>query len=292
VRALSALRALRTTGLIVLLLLAACAHRNEAPDVQVNNPWQKKAESLARSGLGAMDRGQWSVAGMMFERSLQAATLASDDQLIALGWYNLGRARASAGNTDSARHAYLQAFRQADAAGDAVNSRRAGLAIAMLNQTTHEGENQPDTDVLLDIPVTFPVDIHLAAARLAMLRGQKAAARESYARVLAMAGKDRSSLLYAARAHLGLAELEYQAVSRQAVSSQAVARQSDPQPENAAAWLHLNKAMDLLSRAGQPRLMLQAVNLAANLETDAGRRLAWQQRAEALRSALHKASAD
>jgi len=287
-----AFKALRATGLIVLLLLAACAHRSEAPSVQVNNPWQKKAESLARSGLGAMDRGQWSVAGMMFERSLQAATLASDDQLIALGWYNLGRARASAGNIASARHAYLQAVRQADAAGDAVNSRRAGLALAMLNQAMPGGENQPHVDALLDVPAAFPVDIHLAAARLAMLRGQAGAAREFYARVLGMAGKDRAGLLYAARAHLGLAELESQAVSRQTVAPQAVSRQTDSQSGNAAAWLHLNRAMDLLGRAGQPRLMLQAVNLAADLETDTRSRLAWQQRAEALRSALHKASVD
>ncbi|MDQ6965575.1 MAG: hypothetical protein Q9M23_01475, partial [Mariprofundaceae bacterium] len=251
-------------------------------DVQVNNPWQKKAESLTRSGLGAMDKGQWSVAGMMFERSLQAATLASDDQLIALGWYNLGRARASAGNLALARRAYLQAVRQADSTDDAVNSRRAGLAIAMLNQALPGGKNQPFADALLDVPATFPIDIHLAAARLAMLRGQAGMARESYARVLGMAGKDRSGLLYAARAHLGLAELEYQTFFRQANS----------QRENAAAWQNLNKAMDLLSRAGQPRLMLQVVNLAVALETDADRRLAWQQRAEALRRALHTASAD
>jgi len=272
----------RLFGLIALLLLAACAHRVDAPQQQVNNPWQKQAESLARTGLGAMDREQWSVAGMMFEKSLQAATLANDDQLIALGWYNLGRARASAGHTSTARHAYLQAVRQADAAGDAVNSRRAGLALAMLNQSTQHGEGLPHADDLLEVPADFPVDVHLAAARLAMLRGEAGVARQAYDRVLGMAGKDRSGLLYAARAHLGMAELEYQLVSRQA----------DAQGGSSAAWLHLNKAMQLLNRAGQPRLMLQAVNLAAVLETDAARRLAWQQRAEALRSALQAASGD
>jgi len=262
---------MRLAVLLVLLALSACASRMPAPEVQVNNPWQANAESLARSGVDAMEREKWGFARVMFERSLQAATLAGDEKLMALGHYNLGRAQTAGGDAAAARQSYRQAIRQADSAGDAVNARRAALALAMLE----DGDAQA-SEAQLDVPVAFPIDIHLAAARLAVLRGRENAARQSYARVLGMAGKDRNGLLYAARAHLGMAELEYAA---------------DSQGGNAAAWAHLNTSLGLLRRAGQPRLMLQAVKLAAKLESEPVRRQMWQQRARALENILQRSAA-
>jgi len=249
---------------LLLLLLSACAPRQVVVEEPVTNPWTVRAESLAHSGVDAMGREQWDRARMLFERSLQAATLAGDERLVALAWYNIGRARASAGDDSAASQAFQQAIGQAEGAGDAVNSRRASLALALLSDTaTPKGD-----DTMLDVPAVYPIDIHLAAARLAALRGYDARARAAYERVLDMAGKDRAGRLYAARAHLGLAELE----------------RVDNAP---AAQQQLARVMDILHRAGQPRLMLQALMLVAELEDDPARRLQWQQRAERLRSALH-----
>lgn len=250
--------------LLLLLLLSACAPRQAVVEEPVINPWKVRAESLAHSGVDAMGREQWDRARMMFERSLQAATLAGNERLVALAWYNIGRARASAGDEPEARHAFQQAIGQADSTGDAVNSRRASLALALLSG----GVSTAEDDAMLDVPVGYPIDIHLAAARLAALRGHDARARAAYARVLDMAGKDRAGRLYAARAHLGLAGLERVA-------------------NVPAAQRQLTRAMDILQRAGQPRLMLQALMLAAELEDDPARRQQWQRRAGQLRAALH-----
>lgn len=262
---------MRVCTLIVLLLVSACASGHAPVSPLVSNPWQVKAESLARSGVAAMEREEWGTARTMFERSLQAATLVGDEHLMALGWYNLGRSYAAGGDLRAAHRSYQQGKRQAEAAGDAVNSKRAALALALL-----ENDGRQAADDLLHVPVAFPIDVHLAAARLGMLRDRSDAARQAYARVLDMAGKDRNGLLYAARSHLGMAELEY-ATDRHATH---------------AVWPHLNAAMELLRRAGQPRLMLQAVNLAVKLEDKVPERQRWEQRAADLQRALQTAHSD
>lgn len=256
---------MRFLAVVCMMLLSACAPRHAPEQPRVDNPWQMKAESLARSGVAAMDRERWGLARSMFERSLQAATLAGDRQLMALDWYNLGRAKAAGGDVDAARRAYERAAEQAGESGDAVNEMRASLALALL-----QSGDIPNPGGMPEVPAAYPIDIHLAAARLAALRGRADAARRAYAQVLGKAGKDRTGLLYAARAHLGLAELE----------------------AGGDAWPHLNAAMALLRRAGQPHLMLRALHLAASLETDAERRRAWEQRQEMLRKALDASHAE
>jgi tetratricopeptide (TPR) repeat protein len=261
--------------LIVLLLMTSCAARHESPQVQATNPYQVRAEGLARSGVDALGREQWERAQMLFEKSLQAATLADNQRLMSLAWYNLGRARAAGGDINQARQAFIQAIRQADEAQDAVSRQRAGLALALLDGPASPAGNEPASIDLLRVPDAFPVDVHLAAARLAYLKHQPELARHAYGRVLEKAGQDRSGLTYAARAHLGLTQL----VREQAAKDGA---------GDDAAWKHLNQALDLLRRSGEPRLMLKALYLAAEMEANPVRRQQWLQRAKAVQQALQK----
>jgi len=260
---------------LFLLLLSACVGRHEPQQAEVTNPYQVRAEGLARSGVDALGREQWKRAHMLFEKSLQAATLADDQRLISLAWYNLGRARGAGGNAEEARAAFLQAMRQADEAQDAISRQRAGLALALLDEHDPAAGKVPAGADLLRVPDSFPVDVHLAAARLAYLKHQPELARHAYGRVLEMAGQDRSGLTYAARAHLGLSELARDQAALDGSSEDA-------------AWKHLNQALDFLHRSGEPRLMLKALNLAADFETNPARRQQWLQRGKAVQQALQK----
>ncbi len=268
---------MRALGLIILLFMAACAARHDLPQTQVTNPYQARAEALARSGVDALGREQWKRAQMLFGKSLQAATLADNASLISLVWYNLGRARAGDGNTSGAQAAYAQSIRQAGNAQDTVSRQRAYLALALLDGRNLAQSKESASDDLLRVPDSFPIDVHLAAARLACLRHKSELARHAYGRVLAKAGQDRSGLIYAARAHLGLARL----LSADGGHDSAVDAQQ-----------HLERAFKLIYRAGEPRLILQALNLAAEMEADPARRAQWLQRAEAVQQALHKAHAE
>jgi len=263
----------------MLLLMTACAAKHELPQTQVTNPYMARAEGLARAGVHALDREQWNRAQMLFEKSLQAATLADDQRLISLAWYNLGRAQAVRGDMKAARTAFQQAIRQADAIQDRVSMKRAGLALALLDERDLSEPKAPAGDDLLRVPDSFPIDVHLAAARLAETRHQSEQAQRAYGRVLEMAGQDRSGLTYAARAHLGLVELAHSQTA------------SDEVAKN-LAWKHLNQAIGLLRRTGGPRLMLKALNLAAEMETDPARQQQWQQRASAVQQALQKARSE
>jgi len=269
----------RALGLIILLLMTACAAKHELPQTQVTNPYQTRAEGLARAGVHALDREQWVRAQMLFEKSLQAATLADDQRLMSLALYNLGRAQAVRGDAKAARTAFQQAIQQADVIQDRVSMKRAGLALALLDERDLSVPKNSGNGELLRVPDSFPIDVHLAAARLAEIRHQSELAQHAYGRVLEMAGQDRSGLIYAARAHLGLVEL----ARSEAGPGEAV---------KGSAWKHLNQAISLLRHAGGPRLMLQALNLAAEMESEPVRRQQWQQRAAAVRQALQKARSE
>jgi len=262
-------------GLMILLLVTACAAKHELPQTQVTNPYQVRAEGLARAGVDALDREQWNRAQTLFEKSLQAATLADDQRLMSLAWYNLGRARAVKGDAEAARTAFQQAILQADAIQDVVSMKRAALALALLEERGPSENKEPASTDLLRVPDSYPIDIHLAAARLADIRQEYRLAQYAYGRVLEMAGQDRSGLTYAARAHLGLVES-----ARSEAAPDGLVKDS--------AWRHLNQAIGLLRRVGRPRLMLHALNLAAEMETDPARRQQWQQRAAAVQQALLK----
>jgi len=270
---------MKALGLIMLLLMTACAAKHELPPQPVTNPYQARAEGLARAGVDALDREQWSRAQALFEKSLQAATLADDQGLMSLALYNLGRAQAVRGDVKAARTAFQQAIKQADATHDAVSMRRAALALALLEEQGSSENKELASADLLRVPDSFPIDVHLAAARLAEIRHQSDLAEHAYGRVLEMAGRDRSGLTYAARAHLGLVDL-----ARSEAGPDGVVKDS--------AWRHLNQAIGLLRRVGGPRLMLQALNLAAEMEADPARRQQWQERAAAVQQALHKAHSE
>jgi tetratricopeptide (TPR) repeat protein len=264
-------------SVLILMLLTACAAHRETVRESIPNPWQSKAEDLTRSGVNALDKGQWKNAQGLFEQSLQAATLTDDEQLMSLDWYNLGQAHVAGGNGQAARAAYRQAILLADGVKDAVGRQRAALALALLEEGAAVQDKAEDVSadaVLLKVPDYFPVDIHLAAARLATIRHQPDLARLAYDRVLRMAGKDRSGMLYSARAHLGLAEL------------------ASADHSTADARKHLGMALNLLHRTGEPRLMLQALDMAANAEPDPTRRQQWLERASAVRRILRNMSTE
>jgi tetratricopeptide (TPR) repeat protein len=235
--------------------------------------------------VDALSREQWKSAQMLFEKSLQAATLADDNRLMSLGWYNLGRARAADGKVREASAAYQQAILQAEKAKDAISRQRAALALALLEQTSVEKQANHvsgASNSLLNVPESFPVDVHLAAARLAYLRQKPDMASKAYGMVLKKAGQDRAGLIYAARAHLGLAQ----------ISRDEAVREEGAKAGADSAWKHLYLALDFLHRAGEPRLMLQALNLAAEMEADPARQQQWQERAAAVQQALHKARSE
>jgi len=265
----------KAIALIFLLLMTSCAARHEPPQVQATNPYQVRAEGLARSGVDALGREQWKRAQILFDKSLQAATLADDKRLMSLAWYNLGRAREADGDAEKARAAFLQAIQQADQAQDAVSRQRADLALALLDAHDSAADKVAVSTDLLRVPDSFPVDVHLAAARLAYLEHQSELARHAYGRVLAMVGQDRSGLTYSARAYLGLTELAREQAAMDGVGEEA-------------AWKHLHQALDLLHRSGEPRLMLKALHLAAEMEANPTRRQQWLQRAKAVQQALQK----
>lgn len=262
---------------LILMLLTACAAHRETVLESIPNPWQSKAEDLTRAGVNALGRGQVKNAQRFFEQSLQAATLADDERLMSLDWYNLGQSHVAAGNDQAARAAYRQAFRLADGVKDAVGRQRAGLALALIEDdpiVQDKAEEGSTDDALLKVPESFPVDIHLAAARLASMRHQPDVSQLAYERVLHMAGKDRSGMLYAARAHLGLAEL-------------ALAHHS-----GVDARKHIGMALNLLHQTGEPHLMLRAMDMAANVEADTIRRQQWLERANAIHLILRQMSTE
>ncbi|MDQ6972498.1 MAG: hypothetical protein Q9M30_07610 [Mariprofundaceae bacterium] len=274
--------------LSLMLLLTACAGHHASPPEAVQNPYQLKAESMARAGVNAMGRGKMMRAVTLFEQSLKAATLADHAPLISLAWYNLGRARSAAGDVAGAADAFRQAAGKAAKAGDAVGRQRAELALALLETApalrgiAAAGES---SDLILRVPDDYPIDVHLAAARLAVAKAAAQPGRtaryvdiasHAYMRVLEKAGADRAGLIYAARAHLGLARL----------TSQSGGQSSGDSVSQAGAAGDLSQAMVLIHRAGAPGLMLEALTLAADMETDPQRQDAWLKQAGELRQAL------
>jgi len=278
----------------LMLLLSACAGHHAVPPEAVQNPYQLKAESMARAGVSAMGRGQSARAVTLFEKSLKAATLADHAPLISLAWYNLGRARSAAGDASGAVNAFRQAAGKAAKAGDAVGRKRADLALALLETdpalrgVAATGES---SDLILRVHDDDPVDVHLAVARLAVAKSVAQPGRtvmyadiasHAYMRVLEKAGTDRAGLIYAARAHLGLARM----------GSQSGGKSSGDSASQAGPAGHLSQAMALIHRAGEPGLMLEALSLAADTETDPQKQEAWLKQANELRQALKPSSSE
>ncbi len=247
---------------VLMLLLAGCAGHHAPQKAELRNPYIEKATLLNKNGVAALQQRHPVRASRLFSAALQAATLADDAHAMALSGYNLGRALAAAGDKAAAQLAYRMAIKQAEASGDSVNLMRVRLALALLSGEF--GDYVPVQSVADD----FPIDIQLAAGQLAALRNQQDMARHAYARVLALAGEDRAGLLYAVRAHLGLAGLAQQTADEKMVRAQ------------------VTTALSLLHRAGAPLLTAKALRFAAGLEKDLSRRRALLQRAEGIARAL------
>jgi len=258
-------RCISAVAAIILLLATGCAGHQTPQKAEVRNPYVEKAELLNKNGVFALQQQHPARASKLFSSALQAATLADDAHWMALSGYNLGRAQAAAGDKAAAQRAYQTAIKQAEASGDSVNLMRVRLALALLDGKFGDGV------ALQAVADTFPIDIHLAAGQLAALQDRQDVARHAYARVLALAGADRAGLLYAARAHLGLAGL---------------ARKSG---DIFLAQNEVTTALGLLHRAGAPLLTAKALRFAAGLEKDSLRRRELLQRARDISRALNEA---
>ena len=88
------------TLLVVVLLLASCGGRTQAPVIE--NPYAVQMQELTSNGVLAMQRERWVAAEHSFVRALQAAELTADPALIAHAWYNLGMAYAERGDKPNA----------------------------------------------------------------------------------------------------------------------------------------------------------------------------------------------
>lgn len=249
-------------GWLLLLGLAACGGRTQAPVIE--NPYEGLMQELTTNGVLAMQRERWVAAEHAFVRALQAAQLTADPTLIAHAWYNLGMAYVAQGRLQEGDRALLQAEGMARRHQITREYERARLNRALLAARRGESTWQPAT-----FSRQQPVDIHLAAARLADLQGRLATAEEEYGLVLSLADAKRASgLRYRAEAHMGLALL-------------AQARN-----ERDEARRHVDAALELCRQAGVPRVAAHALMLRAELAESAAERQDSLERARGVYHAL------
>jgi len=241
--------------LVVTALLAACGGgpRNTV-DEAVRNPYVKRAKTLTDAGVSAMQRERWDYARNVFERALKAAQLTDDPRLVAKEWYNLGTAHAALGRYQKALRDFSEAQAVAERANDPVITIRARLARALLPGQINDW--QPDV-----FTTKYPVDVHLAAARLAQKQARQDVAKQEYNFVLKKSGNSRLGLLYRAKAHLGMALL---------------AREGQ---DMESAKQEVEEALGLLREVGSPRLIAHALLFYGKLELAADDRRGSLQRA-------------
>jgi tetratricopeptide (TPR) repeat protein len=113
------------------------------------------------------------------------------------------------------------------------------------NKPDHEKIWQPD--VFAD---EYPVDVHLAAARLAQKQNRRHVAKQEYELVLKKSSKFRPGLLYRGQAHLGLAMLARAEQDKQRAIQQVKA------------------SIVLLREVGSPRLLAHALLFYGQLDAD------------------------
>jgi len=251
---------------LLLFFLAGCVGHHAPQTNQTANPYIEQARRLNNAGVVMLGQHHPVRAVKMFSEAIKAATLADSNHWRALSWYNTGRAQAIAGDGIAARQAYRKAMLLAEAEGDRVNAVRARLALARMNSDV---KNVPE--LIAMVQKSYPIDVQLAAGTLAAQYRLNNPAKQAFERVLALAGNDRAGMLYAARAHLGLAGLAW-------VAGDMVGADS-----------HVKNALALLHRSGAPSLMVQALHLAAALTSDAQKKHRFIQRADDISNALERA---
>lgn len=249
--------------LATLLLLTACGGGSREPTVE--NPYESLMQELTSNGVLAMQRERWEAAEHSFVRALQAAQLTADPALIAHAWYNLGIAYMAEGRMKEADQALHQAEGLAKRHQLPAEYERARLNRALLAARQGKPAWKPAA-----FSRKMPVDIHLAAARLADLQQRNGVAEEEYQLVLSEAdGKSAGGLRYRAQAEMGLALLALRQGQRD------VARQ------------HGEKALQYCRKVGVPRLAAHALMLQADLAESSAERQDKLERARGIYQALN-----
>jgi len=208
-----------------------------------------------------MQGERWDYALNVFARALKEAQLSDDLCLVTKQWYNLGAAHVAAGDRQEGLRDFHAAQVIAERAGDSVMTMRIRLARALLPGQANTW--QPDL-----LAAKYPVDIHLAAARLAQKQKRYHVAKQEYDVVLKQRGRSRMGVLYRAQAHLGLAML--------AREEQDVAN----------AKQEVEASLGLLRQVGSPRLTAYALLFYGGLEVSAHDRRQSLQRALVIYQAL------
>lgn len=240
---------------IILLLLSSCgggSRQIEAP----SNPYAEQMRELSKSGVIAMQRERWDIAGRAFQRALTAARLANDAALMMQAWYNLGMMYSATARYAEAETALQEAGKGAVETGSQEMRMRARLALALVGQKQGRTVWQPEA-----IAPELPVDVQLAAARLVHMQGNSVFAAQLYERVLNRRANSRQQLIYRAEAHMGLAML------------------ADLQQQGAEVAARTDRVFEITRQVGIPRLaahayLLRAGYLAAAQQVDAYRRAA------------------
>jgi len=247
--------------LVATAFLSACGGSRHITDEVVQSPYVKRAKILADVGISAMQNERWDYARSVFVRALKAAQLTDDPLLMAKQWYNLGTVQGATKNNQEALRDFHEAQALAERAGDLVMIIRAQLARALLSR--HADDWQLDV-----LPVEYPIDVHLALARLAQKQKRYDVAKQEYHFVLKKNGKSRLHLLYQAQAHLGLAML---ARERWNIAS---------------AQQEVEESLDLFRQVGSPRLVAYALLFYGKLEIPSRDRKRLLQRALVIYQAL------
>jgi len=249
-------------GCGLLLLLSGCGGNTKPPVVE--NPYEQQMQELTSNGVLAMRRESWVAAEHSFTRALQAAQLTADPVLIAHAWYNLGMAYVAEGRLREGDEALLHAEGLASRHHLSDEYERARLNRALLAVKQGHKAWQPPP-----LPRQMPVDVHLAAARLAGLQGRMDTASEEYQLVLRSADKHSAAgLRYRAEAHLGLARLALK------------------QHQPLEAMKRSEQALEVCRQVGVPRLTAQALMLKAGLTNDPTVRLDSLERVRGIYHAL------
>lgn len=246
--------------MVVVLLLASCGGSHKEV---VENPYSNRMKELTRTGVDAMQRERWQVAGSLFERALQAAQLANDQDLIGQAWYNLGVLHISAGANEKGENELLRAVSVSQRQHQEVTLMRARIALALLYQKTGRKAWQAEA-----LKSDMPLDLHLSVARLAQLQKHYEVAHSEYAYVLKRSGKDRKTLLYKIDAHMGLALLHFE------LHEELVVREE------------IERVMEMSREVGAPREAAHALLLRSRLEKSEARKLNDLQDALAIYEAL------
>ena len=239
---------------VLSLLLAAigtgCAARSHHT-AAIQNPYLHSSQAFYENGVEATRSERWQVAERAFEHALNMAQLADDTAQVTLVWYQLGVVRESMQKQEAAAQAYVHSYRLALRLHDREMAMRAQLALRLLHPVSSEVAQSPLPESLFTSR-SWPLDIHLQAARLAWREGDRDRARGAWMVVTSASGASRAVLVLQARAHLGLARI--------------AASEGDGAKSTAAAA----QALKISHQVGLPRVAAQALLLSAPWQPPAG----------------------